>query len=291
MEREVAWRIFAREYSDSAQLLRAEEERMPNYILTPTGARVNRLLAMGVLVDVENKGTEEEPLWWAKINDPTGFFFVFAGQHQREAAAVLSTLKPPAFVAVVGKIRTYTPPGGDRMYTSIRAESVKVVSEADYNCWILDAARSLKERLSALSMALDTPEPTVDGLTAKGVRKEIAEGVLMALESYGNINMRRYRDMLISSLQFLLPEYENMPLVSSQASGVEEDAGAGEEVLEKILSIIEELDTTPQGALWEDIMDRAREMGIGEEELEEGLNILVDRGEVYEPTLGRIKRV
>ena len=41
------------------------------------------------------------------MNDPPGSFYVSAGQYQPEAALALSKIRPPAYVAIIGKARTY----------------------------------------------------------------------------------------------------------------------------------------------------------------------------------------
>jgi len=51
--REVAHRLFAAEFNDATySYSESDEERAPNYVVTPTGARVNRLFAIGVLPEV-----------------------------------------------------------------------------------------------------------------------------------------------------------------------------------------------------------------------------------------------
>ena len=105
MNREVAWRLFAGEYNDSNLEAGGGGDRAPTYVVTPLGARVNRLFVVGVLTDVENVGTDGQPMWRARITDPTGTFHVYAGQYQPEAAAKLAKIKPPAFAAVAGKSR------------------------------------------------------------------------------------------------------------------------------------------------------------------------------------------
>ena len=72
--REVAYRLFAAEYDDATlDHSESDEERAPNYVVTPTGARVNRLFAVGVLTEIEE--VNEEVLR-ARIVDPTGAFVV-----------------------------------------------------------------------------------------------------------------------------------------------------------------------------------------------------------------------
>jgi RPA family protein len=106
MKRETAWRVFAGEFNSSLHVIPSMENRAPSYVVSPLGAKINRLFAVGVITDVENIGTESEPMWRARLSDPTGVFFLSAGQFQPEAARTLSKLKPPVFAAVIGKSRT-----------------------------------------------------------------------------------------------------------------------------------------------------------------------------------------
>ena len=43
MNREVAWRLFAGEYNESNFEVGGGGDRAPTYVVTPLGARVNRL--------------------------------------------------------------------------------------------------------------------------------------------------------------------------------------------------------------------------------------------------------
>ncbi|MFW6145104.1 MAG: DNA-binding protein, partial [Candidatus Natronoplasma sp.] len=128
INREVAWRVFAREFNESDLMLEGEEEKSPSYLVTPLGAKINRLYLVGVLTECENIGTDEEPMWRARVTDPTGTFFVSAGQYQPGVATALANMEPPLFVAVVGKANTYQP-DEDTFLTSIRAETIKEVDE------------------------------------------------------------------------------------------------------------------------------------------------------------------
>src|SRR5438093_12427052 len=107
--REVAWRLFASEYNDSTLEMNGGGERAPSYVVTPLGAKVNRVFVVGVITDVENVGSDIQPLWRARVSGPTGPFHIYAGQYQPAAAPTLSRLKPPVFGANVGTSRIYSP--------------------------------------------------------------------------------------------------------------------------------------------------------------------------------------
>ncbi len=147
--REVAHRIFAAEFRESnLQAKEGNDQYSPQYLLTPTGAKVNRVFVVGTLTEKEDVGTDAE-FWRGRIVDPTGAFFVTAGQYQPEAAQVLAKTAPPEFIAVIGKPTTYTTKEGN-VLTSIRAESLQIVDAATRDRWVADTAKLTMARLAKL---------------------------------------------------------------------------------------------------------------------------------------------
>ena len=196
IDREVAWRIFAFEFNRSNLYYSEGDERAPNYIITPTGVRCNRLFVVGVVTEVENIGAENN-LWRARIADPTGVFTVYAGQYQPEAAIFLSELNVPAYVSVVGKARKYEP-GDGSVYTSIRPEELNNADEKLRDRWVLDTAERTLERIrimeDALSSGLSGNE-LKDYLLKKGTNAALADGAVRAIGHYKNL------DRLLSELK------------------------------------------------------------------------------------------
>lgn len=147
--REVAQRIFAQEFRESNLTFKdGDDLYSPQYLLTPTGAKVNRLFIVGTLTDKEDIGTDSE-YWRGRVSDPTGSFLVYAGQYQPEAAQVLAECETPAFVAIVGKPNTYTTEQGE-VLTSVRPESMHIVDGETRDIWVLDTAKRTLERLNEL---------------------------------------------------------------------------------------------------------------------------------------------
>ena len=295
MIREAAWRLFAGEYNDANLEVNGGGERAPSYLVTPLGAKVNRLFVVGVITDVENVGTDMQPMWRARVADPTGTFHLYAGQYQPEAAAALSKLKPPVFGAIVGKSRIYAPEAGTT-YTSIRPERVKVVDEAIRDYWILEACRSLKKRIEAMTEAQKMDPLTKEGLMQVGVKEAIAEGIVQAAGHYGKADLARYTAMLAEGLRYLLPEYRDFR--PPETAAVEETAGSPEpasrepdESEDKVLDVIAALDKDGKGAPWDAILEAAKGKGVERDRLEEAINGLLDKGLIYEPVLGRMKKI
>ncbi|PSP80246.1 hypothetical protein BRC81_03420 [Halobacteriales archaeon QS_1_68_20] len=184
--REVAHRVFAAEYDDAnLQYSESDEERAPNYVLTPTGPRVNRLFLVGVLTEVE---AVSDDVLRARIVDPTGAFVVYAGQYQPEAATFFEATEPPAFVAVTGKARTFSPDDADRVYTSVRPESVNAVDAETRDRWVVNAAEQTLARAATFAAALDLDVSGDDlrsTLEAAGAAPSLAAGIPVALDHYG----------------------------------------------------------------------------------------------------------
>lgn len=184
--REVAYRLFAAEFDDATvSYAESDEERAPKYVVTPTGARVNRLFAVGVLTEVESVNDD---VLRARVVDPTGAFVSYAGQYQPDAAAFFERTDPPAFVALTGKARTFQPEDGDRVYTSVRPESVSAVDAETRDRWTVSAAEATLRRVAAMADALSMDQRGDDleaALLDRGYDASLAAGIPIALDHYG----------------------------------------------------------------------------------------------------------
>ena len=146
--REVARRVFANEFNDAGYTFKeSDDERAPVYALLPTGESANRVFFVGTLTEKEDVGEDNE-YWRARIVDPTGTFFVYAGQYQPEAASAIRELEPPAYVAVVGKPRTYETDDGT-IRVSVRPESITEVGADVRDRWVVETAERTLERVAA----------------------------------------------------------------------------------------------------------------------------------------------
>ncbi|MFW5965548.1 MAG: RPA family protein [Halodesulfurarchaeum sp.] len=144
--REPARRVFAAELNDATfSFKESDDEMAPVYVLLPTGERANRVFVVGTLTETEDVGTEQE-YWQGRVVDPTGTIFTYAGQYQPEAAGTLRELETPAYVAVVGKPRTYETDDGS-INVALRPESITVVAEAVRDRWVLETADRTLDRI------------------------------------------------------------------------------------------------------------------------------------------------
>lgn len=274
MKRELAWRIFAEEYAASTLVESSEEEKSPTYLISPLGARMNRVFVVGTLVEVMNYGSDEEPIVKAVIADPTGHFYLNTGQYNQEAGFSLLRMDVPNFVAVVGKVHVYEPePGVLRRY--IRPELVKAVDEKMRNRWIVETVEFTKERIEAMKEAVALEQPSAETLISIGIPKRLAVGAARAVRHYGNVNINNYWNTISEALRHVLSEKEKE---------IGEDAE---------MEVKEMLEAVAKGddVYWEDLKKAAKERGIEESLLESEIDRLIRQGVLYERKMGEVLRI
>lgn len=307
MKREAAWRVFAGEYNDSTAEIKGVGEKAPSYVVTPLGAKVNRLFIIGVLTDVENI-SEGGDLLRAHVSDPTGVFTLYSGQYQQGATDALSNIEVPAFVAVVGKARTYTPEEGT-LYVSVRPEKVAEVNAGVRDQWILETCMSTKDRVEAVLEAMKMSQSNAYDLRKLGYSRELSEGIVAALKHYENIDVNKYLTLIHESLQYLRPGEEKLPDIQiydktdkkierveeaeevkkvEKADKKEEKEDEFKESENTVLEVIKEIEGD-DGASWDSITKKCEKAGLGKDSIEEALTSLMDKGLIYEPILGTIK--
>lgn len=297
--RETAWRLFSSELNTATYEIKGDDENSPSYVVTKLGAMVNRVLIAGVLTEKENVGTDDEPMWRGRIQDlATGNFFINVGRYQPEAAAAIADIDAPAFVAVVGKVRTYTADDG-RVFVSIRPERIIEISEETRAEWIIEAAKSTWDRLNKMKKATSAEKLSEEALVKKGLTGREAKGIMIALDQYESPESTMYLKSIQAALRTILPD-KNIDLgLPEDISDIPDeididpvDSGSNNADIEEIiLSLLEELDTEGKGAPRDELERRAESEGISSMELEEVSNILMDRGLVYEPNLRYLKRI
>jgi RPA family protein len=325
MKREPAWRVFAGEYNDATYEIKGEAEMAPSYIVTPLGAKINRVFVIGVLTDIENV-SEGRDLVRARISDPTGVFTVYSGSYQKVVTDALSNIEAPAFVAVIGKVRTYSPEEGT-LYVSIRPEKIMEVTAIVRDKWILETCKNTKDRIEAVLEAMKMEDSNEFELKKLGYSKELCEGIIAAIKHYEHIDLEKYVRLIHESLQYLTPGKKELPDLKTKEDKVEKDqtkiktteneiseepdisiqetekpmetnAIAIKEEEEQSSDFIETEDTVlsiikenegENGAQWDTITEKCSKKGIDRDNVEEALTSLMDKGLVYEPVLGIIK--
>jgi hypothetical protein len=290
-EREMAHRVFAREFNDSRFQISSSSDvtsqadlHAPNFLVTTAGAKVNRLFIAGVITEVEDIGSHkggEKELWRARVSDPTGTFTVYSGNFQPETSVFLSTVEVPSFVTIIGKVRSYEP-GDGSVFVSLRPEEINHADENIRNRWMVDTAELTLDRLDvfeeALSSGLSGME-LFDHLSLKNVPSHIAEGVCMALDFYRTDRsyiqgMREHiRDALLS--------------IESSLSAVSGDLFDTEEF---IMDLLQEMNGG-KGMEYTEILRQAGSKNILAGSVEKTVRSLLSDGHIYEPKVGFFRAI
>ncbi|MFC5135903.1 MULTISPECIES: hypothetical protein [Haloferacaceae] len=222
--REVAHRLFAAEFDDaSLSYSESDEERAPNYVVTPTGARVNRLFVAGVLTEVERVNDRTSR---GRVVDPSGAFVTYAGQYQPDEQAFLERAEPPTFVALTGKARTFEPEDSDRVFTSVRPESLNEVDADVRDRWVVSAAERTLDRLAVLDRALASDLRGDDlrgALEAGGAPASLAAGIPKAIAHYDTspAYVEAVRRLAVDALEMIAGDRDDVraPEIAPDAGG------------------------------------------------------------------------
>jgi RPA family protein len=263
----------------------------------------------GVLTDVESVSEGGEYLR-AHVSDPTGVFTIYSGQYQQEATTKLQSIEAPAFVGVVGKVRTYVPEEGT-LYVSLRPELIREVSAEARDRWIIETCLQTKHRMGAIVEAMKMTQPNVYDLKKLGYSRELSEGIVAALKKYGTVDVNKYATLIRESLQFIIPgsaeKFEEVRFEESleqkeqkkeakkeskkpkkQKKEEAQPVEVSEDPETVVLDTIKELESN-DGAAWDSIVEACKKKGLDENAIEEAMNSLMDKGFIYEPMLGTLK--
>ena len=159
--------------------------------------------------------------------------------------------------------------------------------------------------------ALKMPQPNVFDLKKLGYPRELAEGIVAALKKYGSVDVTKYATLIRESLQYIMPgagekfddirleekleatQQKKEPKKEPKKPKKQKQQPAKEESEEQdpekiVLAAIKELEGD-DGAPWDSIVEKAKSKGLDENTIEEALNLLMEKGFIFEPMLGTIK--
>ncbi|MCX8172462.1 MAG: hypothetical protein N3D09_02470 [Archaeoglobaceae archaeon] len=197
-KREVAKRVFSKEFNLSKFKIGGEGEKEAIYVLTPLGLRCNRLFIVGVLLEKEEIRPESD-MWRIRISDPTGSFLGFVSKFQSEALEAMVDIEPPQIVAVTAKAKILERNG--RILPLIRPENINLSDFETRDYWVLETAKATLRRIRAIE---------------KGEDK-------IAIEKY-NPDVNEFRKIVIQTLKKLKEEHYILEKERKVKEG-EEDLG------------------------------------------------------------------
>jgi hypothetical protein len=298
--REPAWRVLAAELLASTQEERGEGDRAASFVLSPLGARMNRVLLVGTLGSAEAIGHDETaPFLRSRLTDPTGTVPVTAGSFQPRAMEQLRLFPAPATALVVGKAHLFR--GRDDVaYPSVRAEALRPLADDAYRMLLVEAADQTLRR-AAIVRRLGQAIPDDANLSGPGVPARWVAGARAARTRYPDADP----DALLAAVREVLRELRAAPSApaapsppapapSAEARPMRAAAAAPAPVgpASVFLEILDEM-TERSGdgfANLDELIQAAARRGIRDEEAEELLGRLEESGAVEEPVVGKLRR-
>ena len=307
--------VLAKELSAAIEKHVEDREYSPTYLISEIGAKLSRVLIGGVLDQLENRGTEEDPFYTARVIDPNGdFYYLQAGQYNPEGAMALSKLEAGVPVLCVGKVRARTPEDSERTYVSVQPEGIRAVSMDEVSHWAIKACDKLNTRINA-NKAFGNDDGALK--EAKLTRREM-DGLELSKGFYPTVAVENYQALLYDCLTRLAggdvatPETTNFtgefepaktaePETETEVKEVAEEVKEEEEVSEeksqpaasddneaKVLALIKKMDEG-DGIYYDDLGIAISMEGIDGPMLDEILDSLTDQGLIFQPRFNHYK--
>ena len=301
--REAAWRVTSRELESSLEEEKGSGERAASYLLSPFGARMNRVLVVGTLSPAEAVGRDEAQAFWrARLADPIGAVAVTAGSFQPRAMAQLRAASSPRPALVVGKVHLYR--GRDGVgYVSVRAEGVRSLSESEERGILADTVRQTLDRLDLVEriekgVALTDAEARRDGIPAAWVR-----AAREALRRYPNVDRPAFRRELRAAVRRIAGDsgpavapappptvtVTRAPPARPAPPPPTAQERAEESLFLDLLDEVAEVSVDGYADLKE-VLFRIAARGLVSDRAETVLNRLEEEGVVEEPIVGKLRR-
>jgi uncharacterized protein len=300
--REPAWRVVARELESSLEEERGSGERAASYVVSPFGARMNRVLLAGSLSPPEPIGRDpSQPFWRSRLSDPTGAVAVTAGSFQPRAMSQLRSSDATRSAIVVGKVHLYKGRDG-AAYLSVRAEALRTVGETEERAVLADAVGQTLDRLDLIERLGRQPSASSESLSRDSVPALWVAAARESLRRYPDADRDQFRRDLRAAVRRVagvaMPGDAPAPPPTVQirrdAPPPVPTAPTAAERAEESL-VLEFLDQVAEASLdayadRRELLARVGSRGLGPDRAEVVLTRLEDEGVVEEPIVGKLRR-
>ena len=223
--------VLAKELNGAIEKHVEDREYSPTYLISEIGGKLSRVLIAGVLDQLENRGSESDPFYTARVIDPNGdFYYLQAGQYNPEGASALSKLENGVPILCVGKVRARTPEDSERTYVSVQPEGVRAVSMDEINHWAIKACEELIKRINATKAFGENDEE----YNKMNLTSREKDGMQLAKEFYPTVAVENYSALLYDCLTKLASGEANSEETSNFTGEFEpaSSTSVNEEVIE-----------------------------------------------------------
>lgn len=299
--------MLASEFTDSTLSQQGSGEFDPMFIITKLGAKVNRVIVAGMLERLDPRETSNgSTLWQGQLRDPSGLHFFSVGDYASESMREL-TIQLSAriedgesiMMLMTAKARYFQNEEG-AVYTSLRPEEAAVVTREVYRNWLVRASQGMLERMEMQEKS-SSMEKTNEALSSANIPGHMIEGLLLANEHYGEIDVEPYRLNIMNALDIAedkVPSFTGSsnpaPQASLQVEDETEDSSedesneVGTDLKQVLLDLIARLDQG-EGVDFDTLLSNAAARGHDRDASESSLDELTEDGSVHEPRFGWFK--
>ncbi|RAH16153.1 MAG: hypothetical protein CMB56_001590 [Methanobacteriota archaeon] len=297
-KRQPAVRILAQEYSESTLKQQGTGEFDPAFIITKLGAKVNRLIAMGLLELMERRETSSGLFWTGRIRDPSGLHFFSIGTFQPEelqiqADELLAKFQQgePVLIMMVAKSSMRQSEEGS-IFTGLRPEEIVIIDTKKYANLLVEACDATMRRIEAYLNSSQL-EPISSEYKKKGIPSDLIEGIILSKEHYGEIDSEFHKLNVLRSLAIAEGDSSQAELTDLETYDDKTDSNSDSKDL-KYKLLIEEFvkhNDKGNGVDFESIVDYCIKNNGEREASEISIENMVDDGELFEIKFGWYKLV
>ena len=299
--REPAWRVTTRELELSTVEERGGASRVAAYLLSPFGARMNRVVLAGTLGPAEPIGRDEPASFWrARLADSLGQVSVTAGSFQPRAMVQLRASSADRPAIVVGKVHLYVGRDGGGS-VSIRAEAVRSVAESEERAAIAETLRQTLDRLDLLERIEHEPSVADAALRLGGYPAAWITAAREALRRYPEADRHGFRASLRAGVDHVAgirlarpgpPEGSVRITVDAPLPSRPEPSSTERAAEAEFLGLVDEAAESSEDGYADvrEILRRLASKGVGPEQAEAVLGRLEEGGLLEEPIVGKLRR-
>ncbi len=316
--RPVAHRALASEIVNST-IYEKPGDKQPNWLVTPLGTRMNKVVVAGVVTSIEDKSPDTSSHFWqVDLQDLTGSVRISAGTRfgPNQAADLLAEVSPGDPVLFIGKTTCYEPEEG-RTFMQVNAFAAVKIAKDEYDSFMGEAFHYFAERFGSLQQVPEGTEDALDKILTE-VRDGLRNRLNLAPQEPVKVDVPATvvetpqvepaeEAPLTDPVESVAEEAPAEPVQATQAAptveatpaptGEAPEAPPASQELHKdaafqakVTELIKahEADPATKGENnWDALLAGLKEYG-DDDTIEEALNGLMDEGVVYEPTLGRL---
>jgi uncharacterized protein len=300
--REPAWRVTTRELELAVEEERGEGERAASYVLSPFGARMNRVVVAGAISGSEAIGRQEPGSFWrSRLTDALGEVAVTAGAFQPRAMVQLRSAPVGRPAIVVGKAHLYRLRDG-RASVSVRAEAVRPVGEADERAVVAETVRQTLDRLDLMDRLEHEPSVEDPALRAAGCPAGWIRAARASLHRYPNVDRGAFRSSLRAAVHRVAGVGTARPPPPTAGSvtvtfdppklGPTPPTAAEATEAQTFLGLVDDAAASSDDGYADvrDVLRRLADRGIDTVRAEAVLGRLEEGGVLEEPVVGKLRR-